>query len=296
MKSVNQETISTQPIITVGPISSRRSKAPIIIAIVLFLFALGGGGYYEFFYLPPTYSKAVLNVIKEVETKEKDTPRPENTFDQVSKLVAVKQQTDFLKQVKVEVSRLQPPFFGELRQFHKDLLAMIDAQLKVYSQSEEKIAFFGGILEMETVFQPKHLDQKTAKMKDMQKHFEDVLPKIQARIDEVFAKEPSFEFKDVTLFQMKSAWEEAKSGFEVWLGFMKRQDPEQPLNVGVPISPTKKEEEALKKIIQFLDLVKKASESNVELSQLSSPSDKESKERGQRINKVIEELRNKYGQ
>ena len=44
MENVNQEIIATEPVITGGQASSRKSKVPIITAIVLFLFALIGVG------------------------------------------------------------------------------------------------------------------------------------------------------------------------------------------------------------------------------------------------------------
>ena len=266
-----------------------------ILSIIVVIILLGGGAYYEFVYAPPVYSKAVLSVIKEFEAADREILQPESVSDPADKIVAVKQQSDFLKQAKDKLSRLNPPFFGELRQFHNDLLGMIDFWLPDFSQQEEQIAFFGGILELETIFEPKHLDQKTATMGDMQKHFENVFPKIRMRINEILSKEPSFEFKDVTFSEIKSTWEEAQSGFDVWLGFIKRLDPAHPLDGSVDgISPTKKEEAAVSKIIKFLDLVKKAAASNVQTSQLTSPSDEESDEREQRINKVIDKLREKY--
>lgn len=263
--------------------------------VVVILILIGGGAYYEFVYAPPVYSKAVLSVIKEFETAEREIQQPQSVSDPVDKIVAIKQQSDFLKVAKEKLSRLNPPFFGELRQFHNDLLGMIDLLLTTYSQQEEQIAFFGGILDVEDVFKPQHLDQKTATMGDMQKHFEDVFPKMRAHINEIVSKEPSFEFKDVAFSEIKSAWEEAQPGFDVWLGFVRRLDPTHPLDGSSDMPrPTQKEEEAVSKIIKFLDLVKKAAASSVQISQLSPPSDEESTAREQRINNTLDEIREKY--
>lgn len=266
-----------------------------LVIIVIAALILGGGGYYEFFYLPPVYGNAVLNVVKEFETASQDAPRPENVSNQAEKIVAAKRQIDLLKTVEMELSRLQPPLFGELRQFHNDLLAVIDTERKVYSPFEEQIMFFGGILETRDLFKPKNFDEKTTRAKDIQRYFEEMLPKMQSRIDKIFGKEPSFAFKEVTFTELTSAWEEAKPGFTVWLGFIKRIDPEQRLGTSAAISPTQDEEVALAKINRFSELVEKASARNVTLSQSSSPSDTENREREQRFNKVLEELKEKYG-
>ena len=74
-------------------------------------------------------------------------------------------------------------------------------------------------------------------------------------------------------------------------------NPEQPLDGSSGVDtprPTKKEEGAVFNITKFIDLVKKGAERNIGASQLSSPSDEESDAREQRINKVIDELQDKY--
>lgn len=268
-------------------------KILIIIAIIIIL---GGGAYYELFYLPPIYSKAVLNVIKKFETTENNLPRPESASNSADKIVAIKQQNDFFKQVKKEVLLLHPPFFGTLRQFHKDILAVIDAQLGTYAAYEEKADFFGGILDTQTIFKKQDLDEKTTKVMDIQKHFEEAIPKVQMQIDNIFAHEPSFTFKEITFAQLKSAWQEARPGLDIWLGFIKKIDPNQPLGTNSSVNPTKTEQDALEKVSTFFELVKKASERNVELSQFTPPSDTRNQEREQRLNEVIRELKEAYGQ
>jgi len=268
-----------------------------ILIILVILILLGGGAYYEFVYAPPVYSKAVLGVIKEFETANQTIPRPESISEPADKIVAIKQQSDFLKQAKDKLLRLSPPFFGKLRQFHNDLLGMIDLWLTPSSQQEEQIAFFGGILELEAVLEPKHLDRSTATIGDMQRYLENAIPKIQMQIDEIISKEPSFEFRGATFSEIRSAWQEARPGFDVWLGFVRKLNPEQPLDGSSGVDtprPTKKEEGAVFNITKFIDLVKKAAASNIGTSQLSSPSDEESDAREQRINKVIDELQDKY--
>ena len=268
-------------------------KKLLIILVIVVL--LGGGAYYEFVYAPPVYSKAVLGVIKEFETASRDAPRPENVSDPVDKIIAIKQQSEFLTQAREKISALNPPFFGELRQFHNDILGMIGLLLAAYNKQEEQIAFFGGILELEDVLEPEDLDHGTATIGDIQKHFEAAVPKVRTRVDEILSKEPSFEFKDVTFSEIKSAWEQARSGFDAWLSYIRKLNAADPLSGGTGMSPpSKKAEEAVRSITTFLDLVKKAAAENIDTSQLMPPSSEESNARGQRINDVLTKLREKY--
>lgn len=267
-----------------------------ILIIIVVAVVLGGGAYYEFFYLPPTYSKAVLNVIKEVETTTKDMPRPEGASDLTSKIIAIKQQNDFFKQIKKKITPLRPPFFGTLRQFNEDLLAAIDAELGVYGAHEEKVEFFGGIFDTQTIFKKQNIDETTTTIKDVQKHFEEAIPKVQTQIDALFGKEPNFAFKEITFIQLKSAWQEARPGLDIWLGFIKKIDPNQPMNQSVSMNPTKAEQDALQKVETFFKLVEKSAERNILLSDLSPSPDKKNQEREQRISEVIRELKQTYGQ
>lgn len=269
----------------------------IILITMVIAVVLGGGAYYDFFYLPPVYSKAVLNVIKKFETTEKDLPRPESASNVTDKIVAIKQQNDFFRKIKKEIMLLRPPFFGKLRQFNEDIFALIDAQLGMYSVYGEKVNFFGGILDTQTIFKNHNLDEKTATIKDIQKHFEEAIPKAQTQIDALFDKEPDFAFKEITFAQLKSAWQEAGPGLDVWLGFIKRIDPNQPLGENVPsINPTKTEQDALQKVNTFFELVKKSAENNIPLSDLSPSFNQENQGREQRINEIIRELKETYGQ
>ncbi len=266
-----------------------------LLVILVIIALLGGGAYYEFVYAPPVYSKAVLGVIKEFETTSSEIPQPESVSDPLEKIIAIKRQSEFLTQAREKISALNPPFFGELRQFHNDILGMIGLSLAAYNKQEEQIAFFGGILELEDVLEPEYIDQGTATMGDIQKHFEAAVPKVRTRIDEILSKEPSFEFKNVTFSEIKSAWQEARPEFDVWLSFISELNSAQPLSGGSGIPPpSQKAEEAVRSIITFLDLVKKAAASNVDTSQLMPPVDEESSAREQRINDVIDKLREKY--
>ena len=283
-------------------------KPLVIILIIIAIIGLGSGGYYEFVIHPEQYAKDVLRIFEGTQKSQQqiisqlgpqsDNPSPEDA------LRAFELQKKSFSELRGNISKLWPPFFGEMRQLHKDLLWMLDKTLALADEREKQVKILGEGVECRDALEPKNApNQSTAMIREFQQFFAKFIENIKTTCGQFIEEGGMIPTTGTPSFaELKIAWPELPPALDIILNLYRRLDPNTPARDISKSEPKPSEKEAFSKLKNFTRALNTFL-SNNSLNQIPGanylnpsnlPGD-EARQVNDRVNKVMNKIKEQYG-
>ena len=288
--------------------NSQKGFAPlIIIIIVVAILGLGGGGYYEFVYHPQQYAKSLLKVFDEMQKNQQQaagqlSPQERDAYNLTPQ--AFELQKKLFSELQGKIANFRPPYFGEMRQLHKDLLWMLDKTLALADEREKQVKILGEGVECQDALEPKNApNQNTAMIREFQQFFAKFIENIKTTCGRFVEEGGMIPTTGTPSFaELKTAWPELPPALDIIINLYRRLDPNTPARDISQSGPKPSEKEAFSKLKNFTRALNTFL-SNNSLNQIPGanylnpsnlPGD-EARQVNDRVNKVMNKIKEQYG-
>ena len=296
-----QETAKTPP-----PKSKIFTKILAILLVFIFLVVGGALGYYYFaVYNQERFAGQLLVFFKDLEKEGQILNKTDvkDSDDYQGAIKILDERRDFLQITKDKLLEIRPPLLGPYRSLTSDISTFFDVQLEITDEAKTKAQFMIKLVELKQTLEPETapFNQGTPGVKTVQDFFNERIPMVQNRGDELF-KGPTPELSEISFEELKTSWTKTRPAFDKLLSHIRSFDPNDPLDLNKLNNPESPElKEAVDQVNSFGRLLDAAISSNSanDLLNYSFAEDmlkeKMGVERMQEVQRKMDELKEKYG-
>lgn len=241
-------------------ILATRKKITFTFSILLIIVLVIGAGYYYFgIYQQARYVEVASQAYEEIRTTSQMLKPLElrNSEDYEGAIESLDKAQQFFSRERERLVHADPPLFGLGKQIHQDLLAVIKIYADSIDSAKQKAEFMQKGVKLRdvlNVYTPPN-NQKNIKMQDAQNFWESQIPKTKQIGDDLFAEEPP-KLNKVSFLELKTAWQQAKSGLDARLKFIIAQDPNSQVDEPLKNPLNNTEIEAIAQLDNFSKLLR----------------------------------------
>lgn len=242
---------------------------PAAVISLLIVLLVGSGAYYYFFiWEPQNFVSAALELKQRIDLDGQVLTQSDikGQYDYKGALDTLAVRRHYLEASRDNILKLKTPSFNqEIQDFHKSWLAAVEGHLMANADAEERVKLLAGFSEIGFLLEkdPKPpLDEKTARVRDMQEFLEKIFGGLkQAMHEAIQVKEPRINGEN-EFSELKPLWVKTEPALDIMLSFIRAQDSDAKLAGYSPKGSTRQPQEASENITKFGDALKKLLEQN----------------------------------
>lgn len=229
------------------------------IAGVVFLMSgavIGSAYWYAGVYMPRQYVREILSIYTTLGSRASILYSTEvkSVNDYVGAEKILGERFAFINDVERRIEELRAPLWGEGRKLDLSFRALLRAHKVANEDARRRLDFLSSLHSIIEIFDnPPQLKGTPVRMRDVQSHVNENIPKVYSIGDRIFATEPPELGGEIPFVTLKASWVESRPAFEVIATVIRAQDP----NSSDSLSPnllTAREREEIEKAAIFFNL------------------------------------------
>lgn len=298
---------NTNVLLKLMPIKKQSGFSVILVVVLMVVLAagvLGGIYYYTQIYQPKQYANAIISLFDKVtdrlqQREQKDTSRLKDNKDYQGALEIVLERQNFLLGIQTQLQALKPP--KKFEQTHEDFQVVLGWLVDANARFEKMIDLATKGWEFYDLIKVDIPQGQT--VGQFLTIWEVRFPKAKVAALKLFQSELPSGSDEASFSKMKTLWGEAEEGFDANLVYFRVQDKNLPLSsmsekISQDLSQTEQDKLAkVNKIDELLSLLENKliiyTADRIAATTFPDPP-QDINSRGQRLETVIKELKEKY--